>query len=62
VTADILTFDRATRAERAWDRYADLVRAQWAEPALMVDIEHQKQMALAHAAWERLFIAGERGC
>jgi hypothetical protein len=61
VTADILTFDRKPRAERAWDRYADLVREQWAEPALMVDIDHQKQIALAKAAWERLFIAGDRG-
>ena len=61
MTADILTFDRATRAERAWVRFADLVREQWAEPALMVDIDHQKRVALAKAAWERLFIAEERG-
>lgn len=61
MTADILTFDRKLRTERAWDRYTELVHEQWAEPALMVDLDHQKQVALAKATWERLFLAGERG-
>lgn len=58
MSADILAFDRTVRAEKAWERYAELARMVQADTSLLTDLEHMTAMALAHAEWEKLYLSG----
>lgn len=46
-------------AAAKWETYDALVRAQWTNETLLIDIEHQKKIALAWRAWRDAFLGGQ---
>lgn len=45
--------------EGAWERYRSLVQQQRDDERLLTDMAHQKNVALAHARWRRLYLQTE---
>lgn len=61
MTAQILQMPTRAAVDAAWNTYTDLVRRQVDDARLLLDLEHQQDVARAWAGWRDLFLSIDRG-
>lgn len=62
MSAAVATLPTRNAVDKAFDRYAALVREQNVNRELLTDIDHNIKIARAWSNWRDLFLAWDRRC